>query len=149
MQHALPTTFGVKVAGWLDAMNRHSEAAGRNTRESAGLAIWRRSGDVGGSQENGLQWHRHWRVSFNWPSPSPPWHAHRDRVAEVATTLGLLVGTLGKIARDISLHNANRDCGSLRTCCRRTRWLFNHAPQRNPVSAGVVLSAATPRARIG
>jgi len=52
----------------------------------------------------GFQWHRHWRVSFNWPSPSHPWHAHRDRVAEVATTLGLLVGTLGKIARDISLH---------------------------------------------
>src|SRR5271170_6322189 len=25
MQHALPTTFGVKVAGWLDAMNRHRE----------------------------------------------------------------------------------------------------------------------------
>src|SRR5215470_12508803 len=23
MQHALPTTFGAKVAGWLDAMNRH------------------------------------------------------------------------------------------------------------------------------
>src|SRR5208282_4044536 len=25
MQHALPTTFGAKVAGWLDAMNRHRE----------------------------------------------------------------------------------------------------------------------------
>ncbi|MBI3545760.1 MAG: hypothetical protein HY081_04095, partial [Gammaproteobacteria bacterium] len=36
--------------------------------------------------------------------PDLPWHSHRDRVAEVATTLGLLVGTLGKIARDISLH---------------------------------------------
>ena len=32
-----------------------------------------------------------------------PWHTQRDRVAEVATTLGLLVGTLGKIARDVSL----------------------------------------------
>src|SRR5271155_2579772 len=25
MQHALPTSFGFKVAGWLDAMNRHDE----------------------------------------------------------------------------------------------------------------------------
>src|ERR1700691_1751579 len=25
MQHALPTTFGAKVAGWLDAINRHRE----------------------------------------------------------------------------------------------------------------------------
>ena len=25
MQHAVPTTFGFKVAGWLDAMTRHRE----------------------------------------------------------------------------------------------------------------------------
>src|SRR6202000_521243 len=25
MQHALPTTFGAKVAGWLDAIDRHRE----------------------------------------------------------------------------------------------------------------------------
>ena len=32
--------------------------------------------------------------------PDMPWHAQRDRLAEVAATLGLLVGTLGKFARD-------------------------------------------------
>jgi len=36
--------------------------------------------------------------------PSIPWHTHRDRITEIATALGLCVGTLGKIARDISLH---------------------------------------------
>ena len=35
--------------------------------------------------------------------PDAPWHSHRDRFAEVAAALGLLTGTLGKIARDISL----------------------------------------------
>src|SRR5262249_42150053 len=36
--------------------------------------------------------------------PVIPWHPHRDRFAEIATTLGLLAGTLAKIARDITLH---------------------------------------------
>src|SRR5207244_10232858 len=35
--------------------------------------------------------------------PAIPWHAQRDRIAEFATFLGLLTGTLGKIARDVSL----------------------------------------------
>ncbi|MGA7293612.1 MAG: lyase family protein, partial [Terriglobales bacterium] len=34
MQHALPTTFGVKVAAWLDAMNRHRDRL-TQTRERA------------------------------------------------------------------------------------------------------------------
>ncbi len=42
-----------------------------------------------------------------------PWHSHRDRMAEIATTLGLLTGTLGKIARDISLHTQT-EIGELR-----------------------------------
>jgi 3-carboxy-cis,cis-muconate cycloisomerase len=37
------------------------------------------------------------------PVPNVPWHGHRDRVAEVATVMGLCAGTLGKIARYISL----------------------------------------------
>jgi 3-carboxy-cis,cis-muconate cycloisomerase len=65
--------------------------------------------------------------------PDLPWHSHRDRVAEVATTLGLLVGTLGKIARDISLHvqtdgaevfepAAEGGAGHLRCRTRVTPW---------------------------
>jgi len=31
-----------------------------------------------------------------------PWHTQRDNVCEVATTLGLVVSTLGKLARDVA-----------------------------------------------
>src|SRR4029453_14123229 len=37
------------------------------------------------------------------PAPELPWHAPRDRLAHLASSLGIAVGTLGKIARDISL----------------------------------------------
>ena len=41
-----------------------------------------------------------------------PWHAHRDRLVEVAAMLGLLVGSLGKLARDIALSHHEKFDGS-------------------------------------
>ncbi|MCB0855782.1 MAG: 3-carboxy-cis,cis-muconate cycloisomerase, partial [Bacteroidetes bacterium] len=35
--------------------------------------------------------------------PATPWHTHRDHIAEFGTTLAILSGSLGKIAKDISL----------------------------------------------
>jgi 3-carboxy-cis,cis-muconate cycloisomerase len=35
--------------------------------------------------------------------PDAPWHAHRDRLAELLCACGVLTGSLGKMARDISL----------------------------------------------
>src|SRR5207247_1368762 len=35
--------------------------------------------------------------------PNVAWHGHRDRLADLASALGVAAGTLGKIARDISL----------------------------------------------
>jgi len=35
--------------------------------------------------------------------PASPWHTHRDRLATLVCSCGVLVGSLGKMARDISL----------------------------------------------
>ena len=35
--------------------------------------------------------------------PDAPWHAHRDRLAALVCACGVLIGSLGKMARDISL----------------------------------------------
>src|SRR5215210_444202 len=41
---------------------------------------------------------RPWRCNS-----AAPWHTHRDRLAEVAACFGILAGTCGKIARDVTL----------------------------------------------
>ena len=75
--------------------------------------------------------------------PPVPWHSGRDRVAEVATTLGLCVGTLGKIAKDIALL-AQTEIGELAEPSGDGRGGSSTMPhKRNPVTAAVVLSAAT------
>jgi 3-carboxy-cis,cis-muconate cycloisomerase len=63
-------------------------------------------------------------------------------MAEIATTLGLCMGTLGKIARDISLH-AQTEVGEVFEPSADGRGGSSTMPhKRNPVTCAVVLSAA-------
>jgi 3-carboxy-cis,cis-muconate cycloisomerase len=74
--------------------------------------------------------------------PALPWHSHRDRMAEFATTLGLCAGTLGKIARDISLHTQT-EVGEVFEPSSDGRGGSSTLPnKRNPVTSAVILSAA-------
>jgi 3-carboxy-cis,cis-muconate cycloisomerase len=75
--------------------------------------------------------------------PDLPWHAQRDRVAAVATTLGLLVGTLGKIARDVSLLMQTEIAEALEPSGPGRGGSSTMPHKRNPVASAVILSAAT------
>ena len=74
--------------------------------------------------------------------PAMPWHGQRDRIVEIATILGLMVGTLGKIARDVSLC-MQTEVGELaepRTPGRGGSSTMPH--KRNPIGCAAALSAA-------
>ncbi|MGA7289035.1 MAG: lyase family protein, partial [Terriglobales bacterium] len=62
--------------------------------------------------------------------------------AEAATTLGLCTGSLGKIARDISLHMQTEIAEVFEPASKGRGGSSTMPHKRNPVSAGVVLSAA-------
>jgi 3-carboxy-cis,cis-muconate cycloisomerase len=142
MQQALPTTFGAKVAGWLDAVDRHRERLGEAYRRVLVLqfggavgtlaALGRRGADVGGNLAEELAL----------GLPEIPWHSHRDRVAEIATTLGLCVGTLGKIAKDISLHSQTEVAEVFEPAEKGRGGSSTMPHKRNPVASAAVLSAA-------
>jgi 3-carboxy-cis,cis-muconate cycloisomerase len=143
MQHALPTTFGVKVAGWLDAMTRHSERFAEARKRVLVLQFGGAVGTLAALREKGMRVARSLAKELSLDLPVMPWHTQRDRVAEVATTLGLCAGTLGKIARDISLH-MQTEIGEVLEPAGESRGGSSSMPhKRNPVSAAIVLSAAT------
>jgi 3-carboxy-cis,cis-muconate cycloisomerase len=80
---------------------------------------------------------------LNLREPELPWHTHRDNLVEVATVLGLLVGTLGKVARDVSLL-MQTEVGEVFEPVEEGRGGSSTMPhKRNPVACAVVLSAAT------
>jgi 3-carboxy-cis,cis-muconate cycloisomerase len=143
MQQALPTTFGFIVAGWLDAISRHrkrlAEIKPRVLALQFGGAVGTLAALGGRGPEVGKALADDLRLSL----PSIPWHTHRDRIAEIGTTLGLCTGTLGKIARDISLH-AQTEIAELAEPIFEGRGGSSTMPhKRNPVTCAVVLSAAT------
>jgi 3-carboxy-cis,cis-muconate cycloisomerase len=142
LQQALPTSFGVIVAGWLDPLLRHAERLQRLRERALVLQFGGAVGTLAALGEKGAVVAAALSRELALPLPNIPWHSHRDRVAEVATTLGLLTGTLGKIARDISLH-AQTEIGELREPAGKNRGGSSSMPQkRNPVACAVVLSAA-------
>jgi len=74
--------------------------------------------------------------------PEIPWHTHRDRLAEVATTLGLCTGTLGKIARDIALHMQTEIAEVLEPAGEGRGGSSTMPHKRNPVTSAVVIAAS-------
>ena len=143
MQHALPTTFGVKVAGWLDAINRHDVRLAEVRRRALIVQFGGAVGTLAAFEGRGLQVASALASELHLGLPPAPWHTQRDRVAEVACTLGLLVGTLGKMARDISLHMQTEIAEVFEPAGEGRGGSSTMPHKRNPVSAGAVLAAAT------
>lgn len=143
MQHALPVSFGLKAAGWLDAVLRHEERLAEMSGRLCVLQFGGAAGTLASLGDRGLSVAQALARELDLPMPALPWHAHRDRVAEFATVLGLLTGTLGKIARDIALMNQT-EVAELSEPVAVGRGGSSTLPhKRNPVGCAAVLAAAT------
>ena len=143
MQQALPTTFGLIAAGWLDAVDRCSDRLADAARRALVLQFGGAVGTLAALGGRGLDVARVLGAELRLPVPDLPWHAHRDRMAELASALALLAGTLGKIARDISLH-MQTEVGEIFEPAGEGRGGSSTMPhKRNPVACAVVLAAAT------
>ena len=141
MQQALPTTFGAKVAGWLDAIDRHRERLRDTQSRCLVLQFGGAVGTLAALHEKAAKSQKSCE-DFYFRCPRIPWHSHRDRVAEIATTLGLIVGTLGKIAKDISLLSQTEVAEVFEPSEPGRGGSSTMPHKRNPVACAVVLSAA-------
>jgi 3-carboxy-cis,cis-muconate cycloisomerase len=142
LQHALPVTLGLKAAGWLDATGRHRTRLSEVASRALVLQFGGAAGTLAALGERGLEVAEALAGELSLPLPALPWHAHRDRMAEVATGLGLLVGTLGKIARDVSLLMQTEVAEAFEPGGAGRGGSSTMPHKRNPVAAAVVLAAA-------
>ena len=143
LQHALPITFGMKLAGWLDALLRHQQRLVACREQVCMLQFGGASGTLASLGEHASSVAQAMAQELDLATPHLPWHAHRDRFVECATTLGMLTGTLGKIARDISLMSQT-EVAELSEPGAPGRGASSSMPhKRNPVGSAAVLSAST------
>jgi len=103
LQPAPPTTFGLKAAGWLSAISRSHGRLNDSFAEALIVQFGGASGTLAALGERGIAVGRGLADELGLGFPDAPWHTHRDRLAELVCTCGVLTGSLGKMARDISL----------------------------------------------
>lgn len=143
MQQALPTTFGLKAAGWLSAIDRHRLRLRELKPRILVLQFGGAAGTLAALGADGMATASALAGELELALPDSPWHTQRDRVVEVATVLGLITGTLGKITRDISLMMQTEVGETFEPRAPGRGGSSSMPHKRNPVGSAVVLAAAT------
>jgi 3-carboxy-cis,cis-muconate cycloisomerase len=141
LQQATPTTFGLKAAGWLDAMVRVQRALDSALTHALVLQFGGGSGTLAALGSRGLAVAEALGARLKLSVPMLPWHAHRDRLAGLACALGVATGALGKIARDLALL-AQTEVGEAHERPEEAGGSSTMPHKRNPVRAAVALAAA-------
>ena len=142
LQQGPPVTLGLKAAGWLSAVERHRERVGRARQSVATVQFGGAVGTLAALADRGASVAEALAAELKLTLPDLPWHAQRDRIGEVATALGLLTGTLGKIARDVSLLMQTEIAEALEPSAPGRGGSSTMPHKRNPVGSAVILAAA-------
>ena len=156
-QHAVPTTFGLKAAGWrslvLDARDRLAAVRTSLPAQLGGaagtLAAFHAYADTapagelssnrGQAPNPGLELVAAFAAEVGLAEPVLPWHVLRAPIAELGSALALAGGALGKIAADVLLLGRT-EIGELAEGTGGGSSAMPH--KANPVRATLVASAA-------
>ncbi|MBZ0251145.1 MAG: adenylosuccinate lyase family protein [Burkholderiales bacterium] len=142
LQQALPVTFGYKCAIWLDMFDRHAERLAQLrprvlVGEFAGAA-----GTLASLGDKGLAVQKAMMEELGLGVPVSTWHVARDGFAEAVNLLGVITGSLGKIAYDVMIMASN-EFGELYEPFVKGRGASSTMPQkRNPISSELMLACA-------
>ncbi len=142
LQHALPVTFGLKCAIWLmpllDHLDRIAQLRPRVLRVQFGGA----AGTLASLGADGPAVIAGLATELGLAAPLAPWHVARDGVAETVGVLGLICGSLAKIATDVILM-AQNEVAELAEPYVAGRGQSSTMPQkRNPIASEYILASA-------
>jgi 3-carboxy-cis,cis-muconate cycloisomerase len=142
LQQALPVTFGYKAAVWLSSIDRHIERVDQALPRILLGEFSGAAGTLASVGEGGLEMQKLFCEELGLRQPSITWHVARDGIAEAVTLLGLITGTLGKIATDVMLLSSS-EFGEVSEPFVPGRGASSTMPQkRNAISSELMLAAA-------
>ena len=142
LQQALPVTFGLKCAVWAMPFLAHRERLSQIRARVQQVEFAGAAGTLASLGDQGIAVMQALAAELKLNAPLAPWHVCRDALAETVGFLGLVCGTLAKIATDIILL-AQTEVGEVAEPYVAGRGQSSTMPQkRNPIASEYILAAA-------
>ncbi len=102
-QQAVPTTFGLKVCGWIASMLRQRQRLQEMRPRLLVAQLAGAAGTLAPFGSRGLMLSDGFADELELARPALPWHARRDGLAELAGWLALTTSCLAKTGTDLAL----------------------------------------------
>ena len=142
LQQAVPITFGLKAARWLSLALRQMHVLREHRERTLAIQLGGAAGTLASFGQDGLHIAGLLAEELALSVPDIPWHTERDRVAEIAVSLGVVAGAMAKIACDIVLL-AQTEVGEVTEGAEPGKGGSSAMPQKhNPVDAINALASA-------
>ncbi len=141
LQQALPISFGLKCAIWAQPFIAHLERLRQLRLRVEQVSLFGAAGTLASLGEHGIAVMEGLAAELSLHAPVAPWHVCRDGMAETVSFLGLVCGSLAKIATDVILL-AQTEIGEVAEPHAPGRGSSSTMPQkRNPIASEYVLAA--------
>ena len=129
LQQAVPTTFGLKAAGWLTSTLEARRRLASVNDERLAAQLGGAAGTLAALGDKALEVVALFARELGLVEPSLPWHTDRQRLAELGAALTASAGAAAKVGRDIVLL-AQTEVGEAGRGGRRG--LLDHAAEAEP-----------------
>ena len=142
LQHALPVTFGYKAAVWLAMVRRHRQRLAELRPRVLVGQFAGAAGTLASLGDKGLAVHDALMDELSLGRPAAPWHVARDGFAEAVSFLGLVTGSLAKIATDVMLLMQTEVAEAFEPFVQGRGSSSTMPQKRNPISCEFIVAAA-------
>ena len=139
-QHALPMTFGFKVAGWIDELDRDRTRLHERLAPSFVASLGGAIGTFAAMGNKGREVEARMAAHLGLLPAGLPMRSSYDRVSDYVSGLGLLAGTAQKIAQDV-VFMQRTEIGEVEEAFHMGKvGSSTMAQKRNPASALMLVS---------
>jgi 3-carboxy-cis,cis-muconate cycloisomerase len=140
-QHAVPLTFGYKVAVWASGVADSAAEFAALRKRVLAASLGGPVGTLATFGDKGPALLEAFARELDFAAPPIAWHALRGRMAETGAWIAVMIGTLAKMAGDV-VHLMSTEVGEVAEPHVSGRGGSSAMPhKRNPVASTVIIAA--------
>jgi 3-carboxy-cis,cis-muconate cycloisomerase len=143
LQQAIPVTFGYKMATILAAVQRHRQRLEQLRPRVLVGEFGGACGTLASIEKGAMETQAGLMADLKLGQPDIAWHTVRDNIAEVGAFLGIVGGTLGKVAMDVKLMMQTEVAEAFEPFAHGRGSSSTMPQKRNPISSCYIHAAVS------